>query len=381
MSRTQADDAPRLDVDDTGDEVRLVAAGAWHLATGRAAEKLVDGVTLGQKSRVVMDLSGVTALDTAGSWLLHRLRASLEFAGARVELTGLPENRRTLLAEVESHVPEPWAPRRSAWTWTRIPEIVGRRSVMIGGDVVAVLNVLGAFAVGLAGCIRHPSRLRWNSILYHLDTTGRGAVPIMVLMSTLIGAIVAQQGAFYLRRFGADVFVVDLVGVLALRELGVLLTAIMFAGRSGSAFTAEIGSMKMREEIDALTVMGVRPLEVLIIPRLIALMLALPALTFVSDMAALFGAMVVAITYVGLSPDAFMTQLLDAIDLETFMIGLVKAPFMALIIGLVACVEGLKVEGSAESLGRQTNTSVVKAIFMMIVVDGIFAIFFATVGI
>jgi phospholipid/cholesterol/gamma-HCH transport system permease protein len=234
---------------------------------------------------------------------------------------------------------------------------------------------------GLVTALRYPSRLRFTSILYHLDTTGRGAVPIMVLMSTLIGAIVAQQGAFYLRRFGADVFVVDLVGVLALRELGVLLTAIMFAGRSGSAFTAEIGSMKMREEIDALTVMGVRPLEVLIIPRLIALMLALPALTFISDMAALFGSMVVAITYVGLSPDAFMTQLLDAIDLETFMIGIVKAPFMALIIGLVACVEGLKVEGSAESLGRQTTVSVVKAIFMVIVVDGIFAIFFATVGI
>jgi phospholipid/cholesterol/gamma-HCH transport system permease protein len=381
MSRTQADDAPRLDVEETGDEARLVAGGAWLISSGKAAERLVDAVDLGQKRRVVMDLSKVTALDTAGSWLLHRLRATLEFGGARVDLTGLPENRRTLIAEVESHVPEPWAPRRMPWSWTRIPELVGRRSVMVGEDVVAVLNVLGAFALGLVACLVHPSRMRWNSILYHLDTTGRGAVPIMVLMSTLIGAIIAQQGAFYLRRFGADVFVVDLVGVLALREIGVLLTAIMFAGRSGSAFTAEIGSMKMREEIDALTVMGVRPLEVLIIPRLIALMLALPALTFISDMAALFGAMVVSISYVGLSPDAFMIQLLDAIDLETFMVGIVKAPFMALIIGLVACVEGLKVEGSAESLGRQTTVSVVKAIFMVIVVDGVFAVFFATVGI
>jgi len=381
MSRTQADDAPRLAVEETGDDARVRVGGAWHLASGRAAEALVESVSLGRKRRVVLDMSEITALDTGGSWLLHRLRADLEFAGARVELTGLPENRRTLIAEVENHVPEPWAPRRRRYSWRTLPEAVGRRSVMIADDAVAVVNVLGAFAVGLAGCIVHPSRMRWNSILYHLDTTGRGAVPIMVLMSTLIGAIVAQQGAFYLKRFGADVFVVDLVGVLALRELGVLLTAIMFAGRSGSAFTAEIGSMKMREEIDALTVMGVRPLEVLIIPRLIALMLALPALTFISDMAALFGAMVVSIVYVGLSPDAFMIQLLDAIDLETFMIGIVKAPFMALIIGLVACVEGLKVEGSAESLGRQTTTSVVKAIFMVIVVDGIFAVFFATVGI
>jgi len=381
MSATELADPPSLDVEETADEARLVARGAWLLSNGRAAERLIDSIVLKPKRRVVMDLSRVVALDTAGAWLLHRLRAAVEFEGARVELTGLPEYRRQLIEEVEGHVPVPWAPERKPLSWRRLPEAVGRRSVMIVGDLVDVLNVLGAFTAGLAVCIAQPRRLRVTSIVSNFDATGLGAVPIMMLMSFLIGAIIAQQGAFYLRQFGAEVFVVDLVGVLVLREIGVILTAIMFAGRSGSAFTAEIGSMKMREEIDALHVIGMSPMEVLILPRLIALMIALPVLTFISDLAALAGAAMVAVTYVGMPMDTFLQQLQDAITVNTLMVGIVKAPFMALIIGLVACVEGLKVEGSAESLGRQTTTSVVKAIFMVIVIDGVFAIFFATIDV
>jgi len=381
MRATEVADPPSLDVEETADEARLIARGAWLLATGRAAERLIDAVKLKPKRRVVMDLSRVVALDTAGAWLLHRLRAAVEFEGARVELTGLPEYRRQLIEEVEGHVPVPWAPERRPFSMSRVPEAVGRRSVMILGDLVDVLNVLGAFTAGLAQCIVQPRRLRITSIVANFDATGLGAVPIMMLMSFLIGAIIAQQGAFYLRQFGAEVFVVDLVGVLVLREIGVILTAIMFAGRSGSAFTAEIGSMKMREEIDALNVIGMSPMEVLILPRLIALMIALPVLTFISDLAALAGAAMVALTYVGMPLDTFLQQLQDAITVNTLMVGIVKAPFMALIIGLVACVEGMKVEGSAESLGRQTTTSVVKAIFMVIVVDGVFAIFFAAIDV
>jgi phospholipid/cholesterol/gamma-HCH transport system permease protein len=381
MSATTAADPPRLDIEEQGDDARVVAAGEWLLDNGQSAERLIDQVTARPKRHVVMDLSKVAALDTAGAWLLHRLRAQLEFAGARVELTGLPEYRRQLIEEIEGHVPEPWAPHRRPASFKAIPEAVGRRTVMIAEDLFGVLNVLGAFISGLAYCILNPRKLRITAILANFDTTGRGAVPIMALMSFLIGAIIAQQGAFYLRRFGAEVFVVDLVGVLALREIGVILTAVMFAGRSGSAFTAEIGSMKMREEIDALHVMGMSPVEVLIIPRLLALMVALPALTFVSDIAALIGAGFVCLTYVGMPLDTFLTQLQEAIDLETLMVGIIKAPFMALIIGLIACVEGLKVEGSAESLGRQTTISVVKSIFMVIVIDGIFAVFFAAIGV
>ena len=199
-------------------------------------------------------------------------------------------------------------------------------------------------------------------------------------MSFLIGGIVAQQGIFQLRFFGATIFVVDLVGILVLRELGVLLTAIMLAGRSGSAYTAEIGSMKMREELDALTVIGLDPVETLIMPRIIALIIVLPLLTFISDMAALMGGALVCYIYADISFQSFILQLRDAVALNTLMVGIYKAPFMALIIGVVAATEGLGVQGSTDSLGRKTTSSVVKAIFMVIVVDGIFAVFFAAIA-
>jgi phospholipid/cholesterol/gamma-HCH transport system permease protein len=204
-------------------------------------------------------------------------------------------------------------------------------------------------------------------------------VPIIVLINFLVGAIVAQQGIYQLQRFGATVYSVDLIGILILRELGVLLTSIMIAGRSGSAITAEIGSMKMREEIDALKVMALDPISVLIVPRTLALILALPMLTFLADIAALFGGLLVAWTYGGISPETYLSRLQNAIDLSTFAIGLIKAPFMALAIALIASVEGFAVQGSAESLGRKVTDSVVKAIFIVIVIDGFFAMFFAAI--
>jgi phospholipid/cholesterol/gamma-HCH transport system permease protein len=209
---------------------------------------------------------------------------------------------------------------------------------------------------------------------------GVGAIPVILLMSTIVGAIVAQQGAFQLRYFGADLFVVDLVGILVLREMGVLLTAIMIAGRSGSAITAEIGSMKMREEVDALTVIGLNPVGVLVFPRLVALVIAMPCLTIISNFAALGGAIVISYYYSGIDPSQFVDRLRQAIDLSTIFAGLIKAPFMALIIGIVGSVEGLKVGGSAESLGRHVTASVVKAIFVVIMIDGMFAIFYAAIG-
>jgi phospholipid/cholesterol/gamma-HCH transport system permease protein len=247
-------------------------------------------------------------------------------------------------------------------------------------DLEAGLNILGGVARGFVRAFAHPARFRITSVVYHVDKTGLRAVPIISLMSLLIGAIIAQQSAFQLRTFGADVYVVDLVGVLVLRELGVLLTAIMIAGRSGSAFTAEIGSMKMREEIDALSVIGLDATEVLIMPRILALIVALPLLTFISDVMALVGGGLVAWGYVGLPPSAFIMRLRDAVALNTLFVGLIKAPFMALIIGIIAATEGFRVRGSAESLGARTTSSVVKAIFMVIVVDGLFAMYFSAVS-
>jgi phospholipid/cholesterol/gamma-HCH transport system permease protein len=238
----------------------------------------------------------------------------------------------------------------------------------------------GAVVLAAARVITHPRRVRFTSFVHHVEQVGWRAVPIIVLITFLIGCIIAQQGIFHFRKFGADVYVVDMVGILVLREIGVLIVTIMVAGRSGSAYTAELGSMKMREEIDALRTMGFDPVEVLVLPRILALLLALPILTFIGSMAALYGGGLVSWLYGGMQPDIFLARLRDAISLDTFKVGMIKAPFMALVIGVVSCVEGFAVRGSAESLGRHTTSSVVKSIFFVIVFDGLFAIFFASIG-
>ena len=256
---------------------------------------------------------------------------------------------------------------------------IGAAVVSAKRDFARGISFLGEIMVALVRVILVPSRSRGVALVNQLEQIAFRGVPIIVLISFLVGCIVAQQGVFQLQRFGAQTFVVNLVGILILRELGVLLTSIMVAGRSGSAFTAEIGSMKMREEIDALRVMGLSAMDTLVVPRLLALMISLPMLTFIADMAAIFGGLVTGWIYGGLSPAAFLHRLQAAISLQTFAVGLIKAPFMALVIGLIAAVEGLNVQGSAESLGRQVTASVVKAIFMVIVVDGLFAMFFASI--
>jgi phospholipid/cholesterol/gamma-HCH transport system permease protein len=259
-------------------------------------------------------------------------------------------------------------------------EQVGRTMAGIGGTLLSLIDMLGAVLAASGRVLVHPRSFRMTSTVHHLEQVCWRAVPIVVLITFLIGCIISQQGIFHFRRFGADIFVVDMLGVLVLREIGVLLVAIMVAGRSGSAYTAELGSMKMREEIDALRTMGFDPIEVLVLPRMLALVLALPILAFLGAMAALYGGGLVAWLYGGVDPEAFLLRLRDAISIDHFTVGLIKAPVMAAVIGIVACVEGLAVQGSAESLGQHTTSSVVKGIFFVIVMDGVFAIFFASIG-
>lgn len=383
--RREASDLAGIDVVLSGaahvDVAHVDLSGLWLLDHARDAELLVSGIDIGRPGEVRLDLSGIVAMDTSGAWLIHRLRAKMEFLGARVIVTGLAEGYQGLVDSVEANHPPPWKPRKRRVSLVWLAEATGRQLVEIGQDALAVLNILGTLAVVLGNIVAHPTRLRVISIAHQFDRAGIGAVPIVLLMCFLIGGIIAQQGGFYLKQFGADRYVVDLVGVLVLRELGVLLTAIMVAGRSGSAFTAELGSMKMHEEIDALHVIGMRVTEVLVLPRLIALMIALPILTMFGNVAALIGGGLVSWVYLDIPIYSYLLFLNEAITFETLMVGLVKAPFMALIIGLVACVEGFKVRGSSESLGLHTTLSVVKAIFMVIVVDGLFAMFFAAIGV
>jgi phospholipid/cholesterol/gamma-HCH transport system permease protein len=371
---------PTLDVDAGPAATRVVVAGDWTIrSVGEVEARVRDLLRTLPRGPIEIDLTGAGHVDTAGALLIDRLIAAVPEAERRV--AGLDETRRVLFAEVAEADQPPPEPVTKTPTIRRWLEHLGELGVGFLDEAKAILTLLGGVAVVVVQSTLHPSRIRFVPFVHQLERTALKAAPIIVLMSFLIGGIIAQQGAFYFRRFGADLYVVDMVGVLTLREIAVLLTAIMVAGRSGSSFTAELGSMKMREEVDALKVIGLDPVEVLVVPRLIALMLALPILTFLSDLASLFGAAIVCNTYGGIPTETFLTRLKEAIEMRTFWVGIAKAPFMALIIGLVASVEGLAVKGSAESLGTQTTQSVVKSIFMVIVVDGIFAMFYAAAGV
>jgi phospholipid/cholesterol/gamma-HCH transport system permease protein len=294
-------------------------------------------------------------------------------------MTGMSDNARRLIAAVEpaQHIVIEEPPQR--FLFVQLLEALGRSTVNARNDLVQALGILGGVVRGLARAVIHPSRFRFTSIVFHIDRAGLQAVPIIALISLLIGGIVSQQGVFQLSFFGAEDFVVDLVGILVLRELGVLMTAIMLAGRSGSAITAEIGSMKMREEVDALTVIGLNPIGVLVFPRLVALVVALPCLAVLANFAALGGGILLAWIYSDIPPVQFIDRLRVAVDTSTIFAGLIKAPFMAMIIGIIGAVEGLKVGGSAESLGRHVTASVVKSIFVVIILDGAFAVFYAAI--
>jgi phospholipid/cholesterol/gamma-HCH transport system permease protein len=364
-----------------GDRLALAAAGAWTSQNAGLLERQIetaarqyDGVR-----RVAIDMGAVERLDTFGAWLLEKLVRSFSSRGCETEVRGLKQDDRALFDELRQVKPETPVRRRSNPLVDGLV-VVGKSVASAADGFVAIVNMLGALAVAFINVIARPRRFRLTAMVHQLDNVGWRAVPIVLLITFLIGCIIAQQGLFHFGRFGADIYVVDMVGILTLREIGVLIVCIMVAGRSGSAYTAELGSMKMREEIDALRTMGFDPIEVLCLPRVLALIIGVPILTFLGSMAALYGGGLVAWLYGGIDPDVYLHRLKEAIDVRTFAVGMIKAPFMALIVGVVACVEGMKVKGSAESLGLQTTASVVESIFLVIVLDGLFAIFFASIG-
>jgi phospholipid/cholesterol/gamma-HCH transport system permease protein len=366
-----------------GDSLALAAAGSWTAEHARALEPLINAVTR-QKSplrAVAIDVTRIDHIDTYGAWLLERALRAWTSQGCDARIVGLPENYRGLFDKVQAGTHKMTPRPRRANSLVATLESVGRTMSTVGGDIYLFIQMLGSLIIAFLRVLLRPHTFRFTSMVNHLERVAWNAVPIILLITLLIGAILAQQGIFHFRKFGADIYVVDMVGVLVLRELGVVLVCIMVAGRSGSAYTAELGSMKMREEVDALRTMGFDPVEVLILPRILALMIAVPILTFLGSMAALYGGGLVSWFYGGIQPAIFMSRLRDAISFQTFEVGMIKAPFMAAAIGLVACVEGLQVEGSAESLGSKVTDSVVKSIFLVIFLDGAFAVFFASIGI
>jgi len=362
----------------TAEQLEIAGFGAWTADNAARLEVAIEDANPNEAKRMAIDMGGVAELDTFGAWILERLMRG-DGRARQVSLIRLPERFRDLVEDVRqtnrSVLP---SIKRRAWPLARLADIgaVVEAAAAEGNRLASLAEALVAL---FGGALLDPRRFRLTAIVHQLDRVGVRSVPIIVLITLLIGAIIAQQGFFHFRRFGADDYVVDLVGILTLRELGVLIVSIMVAGRSGSSYTAELGSMKMREEIDALRTMGRNPLEVLVLPRIVALVVALPLLALIGSMAALVGGGVVA-SMQGMEPSLYIARLREAVSISDFEVGMIKAPFMALVIGLVACAEGFQVRGSSQSLGARTTSSVVKAIFLVIALDGFFAMFFSSIG-
>lgn len=328
-----------------------------------------------------VDLSDLEAMDTGGAFLIANLRSRFAKAGSPLELTGLKPDDARLLETVSSAIFDADASEQDRITLHDRIVAVGASVSGAAQDARSMSEFLGLTMSRLFRSVARPRRLRFTALIAQMEQTGYSAVPIVALMGFLIGIVLAYQGAAQLRQFGAEVFVVDLIAVAVLRELGILLTAIIIAGRSGSAFAASIGSMKVNEEIDAMRTLGLDPIEVLVLPRLIALVVMLPVLGFVANIFALLGGALMSWIELDVSPGLFLSRFWENTDVWHLIVGMVKAPVFAFIIAIVACWQGFQVSGSAESVGRRTTASVVQSIFLVIVMDAVFSIFFVVMGI
>lgn len=352
-------------------ELRL--SGIWSIHTIADLEHRLAEVHWPESGDVVVDGSAISVLDTSGAWLLHRTIRQRAARGCSVRVQGLRTEFAALLQllavrEVPLEAPSVQPPR-----WL---ERVGRRAWAAVAGGRGYLAFVGETALALLGALRHPRRLRWRPILHNVQTAGVDALPITGLLSFLMGIVIGYQGADQLQRFGANIFVVDLVALAMLRELSPLLTAIIVAGRSGSAYTAQIGTMKVTEEIDALRTIGIGAQELLVLPKVVALVIVMPLLTVYTDVTGVLGGMVMASMKLGVGFEVFVDRLDEAVRPSSYWTGLAKAPVFALIVALVGCYRGFQVSGSADSVGAQTTRSVVQSIFLVIVIDALFSIVF-----
>jgi len=374
-------EAPRLATARDGESLTVRLAGAWTTQHLGPAQAELAALAVAGARRARVDLGGVAALDTAGAWLVHQALRRFREAGLEVAVDGADAAAASLIETAARYdTPHPPPPPRES-PLAAVLLRLGRSTVEIGREARDLLNFLGLTVIVLIRSLMRPGRIRGTALINQMEQTGLNALPIVGLISFLIGVVLAYQGADQLARFGAQIFTVNLVGVGVLREMAILLTAIIVAGRSGSAFTAQIGTMKVNEEIDAMRTIGLDPMEVLVMPRVIGLMLVLPLLAFYADIMGLLGGAIMATLTLDISFIRFARQLSEAVSLWSFWIGIIKAPIFAFIIALVGCYEGLMVTRSAESVGRQTTRSVVEAVFLVIVLDAMFSILFSVLGI
>jgi len=364
-----------------GGRLVLALGGSWVTANAGKLDAALRDMSGAGIAEATLDLSGIVAFDTAGAWLVHRTRRTLEAGGARVVVAGVEAARRALLEAVAAQEEAASSPAARPHPFVAIVARLGGATLAVLGEGRDLTAFLGHTLIVAVRTARRPRRLRATALIAQLERSGIDAMPIVGVVAFLVGIVLAFQSADQLARFGAEIFTVNIVGQGMLREMGVLLAAIMLAGRSGSAFTAEIGTMIVNEEIDAMRALGIDPMEALVLPRVLALVVALPLLTFFADLAGLAGGAMMAAMALDISLVEFGRQLGGAVSSWTFWIGIMKAPVFGFAIALVGCFRGLRVVRSAESVGTMTTRAVVEAIFLVIVLDALFSILFSVLGI
>jgi phospholipid/cholesterol/gamma-HCH transport system permease protein len=378
-----------IQTDKTPSAAALRLEGRWTVAVLPEIERNLKGLHMHSVKRLTLDGAALTDFDTAGAWLLNTLVKTLKEKGVDVSLSHFKDGHRRIFERISSLPQEKGERRRNHRPRTlhlnrifrHIVAALGEQLDHIWEDWGRGIGFLGAFLVSVAQRIFQPKHLRVQSIVFHVNEIGIKAIPIIALMAFSIAFVMGYQGAFQLRKFDATVYTIDLVVLSILREMGVLITAIMVAGRSGSAFAAQLGTMKLNEEVDALKTMNVAPFEVLVLPRLIAILIALPLLTIVGDTMGLLGGYIFSASYLDYSYVQFLSRMQQAADMTQFYVGLSKAPVFAILIGIVGCMQGLKASGSAEDVGRKTITAVVQSIFLVVVADALFSVIFTKMGI
>jgi len=359
----------------------LALTGSWTAGAAVSIDQSLQTLALGDATEFEIDGSGLSRFDSSGAWLVLRTLRKAEREGKRIRLQSIPDGLQHLIKSFEEKPAD--KPKRLPKQngLKHFIEHVGRGTYDLGHQAYAMLCYLGLVTVESGEIVSHKRRFRPPSLATQIDETGITALPILGLLSFLLGVVIAYQGVDQLKRFGAQIFTVDLVGVSVLREIAVLITAIIAAGRSGSAFTAQIGTMKVNQEIDALETMGVNVVEILVLPRILGLMITLPILTIFADAMGILGGAVMCYIDLGIRFPAFLHQLHSAISLNTFLVGVIKAPFFAFLIAFVGCFEGLRVKSNAASVGLQTTKSVVESLFLVIVCDAIFSVVYSLLGI
>ena len=374
--------AGNAQLDTSSNPVRLLISGDWTLAHYTRLKQQTEQLVGKYDEQTAINLDAVTGIDTAGASLLVELLGAERVSQLTQTAQKLPAADRALLQTVYSSMRDFCVPVKVAPQNVGILLLsrIGSAVYKLWQDTLQLLGFIGLILQTLARNLFRPKQWRITPVVAHIEQIGLNAAPIVVLLTFMVGAVVAFLGATVLASFGAGIFTVDLVAFSFLREFGVLLTAILLAGRTASAFTAQIGSMKANEEIDAIRTLGLDPMDLLVLPRVLALLIALPLLTFLAMMVGILGGAVVCVISLGISPDMFISLLHSDIGVKNFLVGIAKAPFFAFLIAAVGCLEGFKVSGSAESVGAHTTSSVVQSIFIVIVLDAVAALFFMEMG-